>query len=146
MKICSICDRKYYAKNLCRNHYEASKYKAKPRKLKTKDAKAKWRAWSRTLLGQFTTSKNKIKKRNIVWELTKEQFFDIRKGECNYCSGPLPETSIGLDRIIPEIGYIVGNVVPCCRNCNMLKGDMLTKEETEFLIAQLKIIRQGKIW
>lgn len=142
---CLACHDKAYAKELCRRHYSQNKYRSYSRKQKKK-FNDKWLKWSRTLRGQFTTSKNKVTHKGVSWKLTFEQFAELRSKPCFYCDGPLPETSIGLDRLVAEEGYSVNNVVPCCRNCNMLKGDMLTLRETLEVLKLIKTMRKGRAW
>jgi hypothetical protein len=72
--------------------------------------------------------------RGISFDLTEEEFRELTKGNCYYC-GEEPSkirkiTSNGeyvfngIDRMISEDSYRIGNVVSCCWNCNRLKGDM----------------------
>jgi len=83
--------------------------------------------------------------------LTLDYFIEVSKQDCYYC-GSKPNHIIndyrhdyetgsrdkrvsnmvvyynGLDRIDSNIGYIHGNVVPCCRKCNVAKLDMTFNE------------------
>lgn len=68
------------------------------------------------------------------FELPREEFEKLTQLACNYCGLP-PSTSTqtinkhgygqilynGLDRVDPKKGYIKGNVVPCCWQCNLAK-------------------------
>lgn len=79
--------------------------------------------------------------RNIPFELTMAQFFEVGSKPCDYCGAP-PEPFdnygknygsvlfTGIDREDPNVnlGYILGNVAPCCSRCNYGKQDM-TREE-----------------
>jgi hypothetical protein len=40
-------------------------------------------------------------------------------GKCARCSEPLPETDTVLDRLVPEKGYVEGNVRVLCRPCDL---------------------------
>lgn len=73
------------------------------------------------------------RKRGHRWELTREQVEEIISKPCAYC-GVLPYQISrgigkkskdyaynGIDRVDNERGYEVGNVVPCCGNCNLAK-------------------------
>lgn len=42
--------------------------------------------------------------------------------ECYYCGIDIP--NIGIDRVDNAIGYVIGNVQPCCTVCNMMKRSM----------------------
>jgi len=54
---------------------------------------------------------------------------------CEYC-GILEEIwllknkkKLEIDRKIVKSGYVLGNIVWACRNCNIIKSDILTYEE-----------------
>ena len=66
-------------------------------------------------------------KKGVMFELTKEDFGALVKGDCKYCRRS-PTTWFGIDRVIPSQGYVVDNVVPCCWDCNVdkLEGDVVT--------------------
>ena len=78
----------------------------------------------------------KTHKKNITFELTKDQFKDIVLKPCHYCgvehssramAKPTANgafVSNGIDRIDSSKGYIAENCVPCCTNCNWMKGAM----------------------
>ena len=70
------------------------------------------------------------KKRGYSWQITKEQFREIVAKDCFYCGGH-PSNAAGnkhgtfmyngIDRMDKGIGYIHGNIVPCCKRCNRAK-------------------------
>lgn len=84
------------------------------------------------LLRQYRSS---AKHRNLVFELSKEDFQNLTEQRCYYC-GQLPiavsiKLSVGgayvyngIDRKNNSLGYTKENSVPCCRACNFLKKDM----------------------
>lgn len=67
------------------------------------------------------------RKRNIQFNLTKEQFNQFANLDCHYCGHKKNRPLIGIDRIDSYKGYDIDNAVSCCKVCNMLKND-LTKE------------------
>ncbi len=89
----------------------------------------------------FNVYKARAKQRNLIWDLTEEQFKELTSSLCHYC-GVLPKqkthvltsngeyTYNGIDRIDNKQGYILENVVPCCGICNRMK---MTLSEKEFL-------------
>lgn len=102
------------------------------------------RSWNLRLQGY----KNGAKKRNLVWELSFQDFVDIASQNCHFC-GSTPTVwdcisnapSIqrdspkslwkdylisvsGVDRFDSSKGYTLENCVPCCTNCNRAKSDM----------------------
>lgn len=66
---------------------------------------------------------------------------------CFYCNGPLNPTGSGLDRRDSSIGYVLDNVVPRCRACNVIKSDLITSEEMLRVAELLKSLRGSKsLW
>jgi hypothetical protein len=78
--------------------------------------------------------KRAAKRRNLDFQLTKEEFEILTQGECHYCgSKPFTSTSTinpnghsqilynGIDRKDNNMGYILANCVSCCKNCNFAK-------------------------
>ncbi len=66
--------------------------------------------------------------RGFTFSISIVEYCAIIAQPCTYCGGPLPEVGSGLDRIDPLEGYITGNVLPCCEDCNRIKGPYLTVE------------------
>ena len=85
----------------------------------------------------FANYKNGAKRRNLSFDLNQEEFRLITSSPCYYC-GKSPDFSNkyryrkkeyvyyynGIDRINNKLGYELTNVVACCRNCNLMKGDI----------------------
>lgn len=82
---------------------------------------------------------------SIRFSLTLEEFKSCVSKNCRYCgahpvqgenqktsrldrtfNGTVPRN--GVDRLIPELGYVSENVVPCCRTCNIAKHTMTEQE------------------
>lgn len=82
---------------------------------------------------------NGAKVRNYVFELSQDQFNELRLNECYYCGD---NGSNGLDRVDNTIGYTVDNVVACCGKCNKAKH-ALTLDEFLSLIEKVYINRIG---
>jgi hypothetical protein len=74
--------------------------------------------------------------RGLAWELTEEEFDGLIVQNCAYC-GCVPSMVAkgtgtrsgdfihgGIDRVDNAQGYVMGNVVPCCRICNRAKMAM----------------------
>lgn len=89
------------------------------------------------LLASYKKSANE---RGLVWAITDQEFFDLVAQPCAYCLTPpdsirRPNVGVngefrhsGVDRINSVYGYEVGNVAPCCWNCNRAKGALSVKE------------------
>jgi len=80
-------------------------------------------------------------RRGYEWKLSDEFFFELIQKNCFYCGAKpftafcsSPRTGLfyfnGIDRVDNSIGYLPGNVVPCCKHCNMAKS---TNSVDEFL-------------
>ena len=82
-------------------------------------------------------------RRGLSFSLDEPQFKNLTSSTCHYC-GVCPERTRrplrgcnepyqfnGIDRINNDLGYELGNVVPCCFTCNsskraMSRGDFLS--------------------
>lgn len=98
---------------------------------------------------ELAAFKNRYKK-NVIYpnqeldvsknEISLKEYMDVAKQNCFYCGGE-PENSFtiksssagpttiyfsGIDRILPQYGYIKNNVRPCCLQCNMAKSTSTT--------------------
>ena len=70
-------------------------------------------------MSEYTRS---ARKKGVSFELSKEYFDELIKGNCAYCKRR-PTTWFGIDREIPSVGYIIGNIVTCCWDCNRDKHE-----------------------
>jgi 5-methylcytosine-specific restriction endonuclease McrA len=61
-------------------------------------------------------------KKGVSFELTKKKFENLIIGNCEYCHRT-PTTWFGIDRVVPSLGYVDDNVVPCCFDCNVDKHE-----------------------
>lgn len=86
------------------------------------------------VIGQIQT--NAIR-RGYEFEISRSEAFKMVTSPCNYCgSEPFSKFKCreyeclytGIDRTDSNLGYIEGNVVPCCKICNVAKGSMSTNE------------------
>lgn len=60
----------------------------------------------------------------------------IAKGVCHYCRRPFKAKELTMDHLFPIIRggkSTKGNVVPCCKECNNNKKDMLPMEWVAYL-------------
>ena len=79
------------------------------------------------------------KKRGIPVDLTRKEYELIIKEPCFYCKGTLGAvtTGCGLDRTDNSKGYIFGNVVSCCKTCNVIKGHQFSIVEARVMVEAL---------
>lgn len=87
--------------------------------------------------------KHTADRRGLDWSIDEDLFRKITKGDCFYCGSPPVHEyhanreyvnggylANGLDRIDSSGTYEEGNVVPCCKECNMAKGKMFVVDFT----------------
>ncbi len=92
--------------------------------------------YSQTLDGKYVEYKGGAKGRNLKFDLTKEVFATYWQLPCHYCGDEI--STIGIDRVDNDKGYVENNIVTCCELCNKSKHTM-TKEE---YISQCKKIAE----
>lgn len=78
------------------------------------------------------------KERENARKLRKSQWWQnrIAKGICYYCNGTVPPKELTLDHIVPLVRggrSAKGNCVPCCKECNSKKRDLLPTEWDAYL-------------
>lgn len=83
----------------------------------------------------MTEYKGAARKRGLAFDILPAVFASLLRGDCYYCgvapfSGFAPRSLRrgkvllnGVDRINPQEGYVMGNVVSCCKHCNKAKLD-----------------------
>lgn len=90
-------------------------------------------------------------------DITVDEFYVLSQQNCFYC-GAEPSNKIthrksewvdpfyynGLDRIDNSLGYIKGNVVPCCSYCNWAKKDKTQKDFFDWIERVYENIRSTK--
>ncbi len=95
----------------------------------------KWQGENR-IRQRFHAYKYSAKTRGYEFHLTLEQFVLLVQGNrCYYCHG---DGKVGLDRVVNRIGYVLSNVVPCCRPCNVYKRRLGQGQFIRFCIAIAK--------
>lgn len=85
------------------------------------------RKYRKSLKARYKKYELGAKKRNLVFELTIEEFDQITRRSCLYC-GEFSDQRDGIpfngvDRIDSSEGYTSLNCVPCCEMCNRMKLD-----------------------
>jgi hypothetical protein len=89
------------------------------------------------------------RRRNLSFELTKEEFRKLIKDVCYYCGGePLKSEQgylyNGLDRVDNNKGYRLDNVVTCCYKCNIAKASMAKDEFIDWVNKVFKNLQKKK--
>lgn len=78
---------------------------------------------------KYTTYKSEAVRRNIIWDLTKEQTIKLFKEKCEYCA--INDGLNGIDRIDSTKPYNTNNSITCCAICNKMK---LTHTKRQFIL------------
>jgi len=93
-----------------------------------------------TNLGQFFASyKRGASLRGHIFELTLDEFEQLVRRPCWYCGRyNRGEIFSGVDRIDSSCGYVRTNVLPCCGECNLMKGSL---SKDAFLASIVRIAR-----
>lgn len=68
--------------------------------------------------------KKQAELKNNTWELCDEDVIAMVKQPCMYCGVEPIDCCHGLDRVDNEMGYIEGNVLVACKQCNYMKRDL----------------------
>jgi hypothetical protein len=87
-------------------------------------------------------AKKKSQKQGRDFTLTQDVWDALIIGKCVYCSRYRPDTKwFGVDRVIPDNGYTLDNVVSCCHDCNNDKSKWsveIMMERNERIANRLK--------
>jgi hypothetical protein len=94
----------------------------------------------KTLTRMFQIYKHSAKRRNLSFVLTKSELKQLVLQDCFYCR---KKSINGIDRLDSSKGYISGNCVPCCKECNFMKRSLSL---TEFLEKINKIGEKFGMW
>jgi len=67
----------------------------------------------------YYEAKSSARKRDIEFLLTQKQYETFKDKQCFYCGDTIK--GVRLDRVDNDLGYIMENIVPCCKICNYMK-------------------------
>jgi hypothetical protein len=101
----------------------------------TDKAKRVKKAYFSTLIARYKRLVLQCKYRGLgAIGISFEEWKDLVCLPCFYCGGSLPYSGGGLDRINSNIGYVKGNIRPCCTDCNKAKNSMTESEFKEWAL------------
>lgn len=102
--------------------------------------------------GLYRRYQREAKSRSLEWTIEREEFKILIYQNCEYCgqepsniqqrislNGPIFYN--GIDRINNKMGYVKGNIVPCCKVCNRLKY----KDALESFLAYIERIHNFQL-
>lgn len=90
----------------------------------------------------FNAAKTRIKKKNLPFELTFEQFSLILHLPCKYC-GKKEKIINSVDRIDSSKGYVITNIQPICFKCNIIKMDTNHEGFVNKIVAIYQHLKKG---
>jgi len=82
--------------------------------------------WSTYLCKRYQAYKARIVKKGKEFKLSDDLFEHLIYSNCFYCGISYKNTTMSIDRIDSNLGYIPTNVVSCCKICNTMKFDLNT--------------------
>ena len=134
---------KWYAKNRERRKASNAKYYAENRE-QGKARNAKWRAKNLEQV-MFNAAKARARKAGVEFTITLDDI--VIPDRCPWLGIPLAhgtgrgpkDNSPTLDRIIPELGYVKGNVIVISNRANRIKNNG-TPEELALVLAGLRSV------
>lgn len=152
LRICKVCKVEKQITNFYRGHngcyrttckkcsnkaqyiYQQTKGKEKylvsEKKYRSSDkCKATARRLRQTIKGRYGYARKSARNRDLPFEFSLEEYAILLSMTCTYCQSELLGSGISLDRINSYEGYVHGNVVPCCGECNRIKSDIYTYDE-----------------
>lgn len=122
--------------------YDAGLCKAHWNKYCVYKPDAKTRRHRLTPKGRYAALKVSARVRNLQLNLTIREHQALINRPCVYCGEAIGPSGVGLDRVDSSLGYIYGNVVPCCRTCNVMKME-LTVEAFLDHVVKIAFHRRG---
>jgi hypothetical protein len=144
MKICSCCkieksltdfgadkSRKNGLYVYCRDcaRIQSAKSIKRIRKENPEKAKEQAKKDKQTISGKYGEYKDSAKRRNMTFDLTRNEFITFWQKPCHYCDAPI--NTIGIDRKYNNIGYTLDNCLSCCITCNRGKRESTYEEYIE---------------
>ncbi len=98
-------------------------------------------------IGMFTQAKSRAKLKGVPFTITYDdivipEFCPVFGIKLEFNKGGPKANSPSLDRIIPELGYVPGNVQVISHRANTIKNDA-TLEELEQIVAYIRSIISG---
>ncbi|MCT4024403.1 hypothetical protein HZP91_15430 [Elizabethkingia anophelis] len=136
---CKVCDKKRPDNRI---YSERVKKMSEIQKLRKEENR---KAYSKTIKGRAIHKINSYlkydNKKRFKCDLTQDYIINILNNEkCIYCGYP----STGVDRIDNNIGHEMYNCVPCCKECNIARGDNFTHDEMFVIGKTIKLIKDRR--
>jgi hypothetical protein len=89
--------------------------------------------WQDHMSASYNKYKTRATKKQLEFALSMDEFDSLCASDCEYCArSSIGTNRNGVDRVDNAIGYVDGNCVACCTECNHTKRDL----SYDVLIAQ----------
>ena len=143
--LCTICGKPKVAGSLLCTYHRDQTRRIAIKHAKSPKAKEVKKTWLRTA-GRFKTVSSLARRIGKDWQLSEETWKTLVAMPCFYCG--LDNNSIygsGLDRLDNSKGYVEGNIVSCCKECNSARMDNFSPEEMRVIgraIREVKLTRK----
>lgn len=85
------------------------------------------------VIDKFKEYKARAQARGLSFDMPYQAFEYLVKQPCFFCKHKKGLEIAGVDRLDNSQGYVSGNCVSCCWDCNRLKSNKPLKEHIEFL-------------
>lgn len=94
----------------------------------------------------YSKYRNKAESQEMPFSVSLESFSRALHSDCMYCGRPPEQKMIvnrstdniliynGVDRIVCDLGYVEGNIAPCCWICNQAKKNYSPQEFKNMII------------
>lgn len=112
---------------------------------KTPERQEKNRAQSLKPKTKYNHLLRKCKQRGFVCDIDFIIYEQLLKMPCHYCRQSTSHSGVSLDRKDNTVGYIISNVLPCCKMCNLICGTQLTVAETKVAILAIMTYRKRNL-
>lgn len=83
----------------------------------------------------FWSYKHNSEKQKRMFYIEKDKFSELITMACHYCKR-VPVLYFGIDKLVPDDGYVTSNVVTACYSCNHAKWDQNLED---FTVRDMKI-------
>lgn len=117
---------------------KCAEYARKWREKHPEKAKEMWRKYRTDPNIAYSLHLRQANARGYDSELSFEEFWEMIKCKCYYCGLEKGLFLNNIDRLDNSKGYIEGNMVTCCKTCNMMKN---TLNEATFILMCAHISR-----
>lgn len=118
-----------------------SKVSAEAKFNKNARKKTDLRSRANSLMGGYRTTD---RKKGIEFNITRQVTMSLLSQPCIYC-GDLRLWNMGIDRIDNNLGHIIGNVVPCCYECNTARSNNFNFNEMLLIGSVIRKIKEQRI-